>query len=228
MSVQALSWALNNAPAYLSSAERFVMVALADYVGSEIPDAWPSVATLARKTGLGRRTVQRSLRTLCAVRIITPVGVGPAKRSDRQPTMYRWHHERALTSWHRAVALLDDDGELPGTDEAPETTGYAVVPVPLTGEQKAEAARQAGASSVDKRPDNGAPGWHGAPETTPTGRQGDARTKDRNPQVEPGGSEPEVGTDRAREAVDNSAGAAAARAALLAALATRPDREVAS
>lgn len=45
----------------LSPTEKLVLLAVADCASDE-GFAWPSVATLARKTGCGERTVQRSLR----------------------------------------------------------------------------------------------------------------------------------------------------------------------
>lgn len=197
MSIAAMTWALNHAPAYLKPPERFVMVAFADYVGTEVPDAWPSVATLSRKTGLSRRTVQRALRTLQAARIISPAGPAPAVRNDRQTIRYLWHSELALTCMPHQVELVDDEGEQVEA-AAPEPVGYAIVPVPLSNEQVAHARRHCVTPTVDNLPSDGASHSRGASHATPTGRHADARTKNLNHQGEPVGVRSDVTTDRAR------------------------------
>lgn len=50
----------------LSTAERFTLVVISDFVSAtdETREAWPSVSTISDLTGLGVRTVRRSLRRL--------------------------------------------------------------------------------------------------------------------------------------------------------------------
>lgn len=218
MSLRALTWALDSAPSYLSSPERFVLVALADHVDDSTGQGWPSVARLSRRTALSRRTVQRALRVLCEVRLISPGGIGPAKRSDRATVLYNWHPERALASWHRQAALTDDLDSAVATvvDDPPGSTLMRI------------------ALFVDNPDDTGrhavTPSSHGASETTSTGRHTDARTKNRNPQEQPGGWLPNGESPRAgaREPVDRQAttarGAALARQVLAGAISPRiPD-----
>lgn len=212
-------WALDCAPDYLSSSERFVLVALADFVGDDTGQAWPSVMRLARRTGLSRRSVQRALRTLAEVRIITDKGPAmQAARSDQRPTLYDWHPQLAMSSWHRQPSILDPDDQADPADARPATvTTYALMPI---GEVL-DTGRHGDAPSVDNRPDDGASPWHGASLTTGTGRHGDARTKDLIPQVEPGGTASDVSAaPRARDG-ELSTGPAMARAALAEAAARR-------
>ncbi len=89
-------WAFEKAPRCLTSAERFVLVAVADHVDDESRQAWPSVARLSARTGLDRSTVQRALRQLEAQRVITAdLGGASWRRADRRTSVYSWHPEKA-------------------------------------------------------------------------------------------------------------------------------------
>ena len=95
MSVEAISWALNLAPAPAdrggqpSSASKFVLVGLANHAGPDGMGAFPSVGTLVRYTGLAERTVRTCLDRLAAEGIISPCDPGIVaariKRADRRP-----------------------------------------------------------------------------------------------------------------------------------------------
>jgi hypothetical protein len=95
VSVEAISWALNLAavPAdrggQPSSACKFVLVGLANHTGPDGSAAFPSVATLARYTGLSERTVRTCLDRLEAEGIIRPcdpdIVAARIKRADRRP-----------------------------------------------------------------------------------------------------------------------------------------------
>jgi hypothetical protein len=62
--IQAIAMVLDFAPEHWSSGTRMVAIALADYVNTETRSAWPSIANLARRTGLSERMVQRHLRQI--------------------------------------------------------------------------------------------------------------------------------------------------------------------
>jgi hypothetical protein len=95
VSVEAISWALNLAPVPAdrggqpSSACKFVLVGLANHAGPDGSAAFPSVATLARYTGLSERTVRTCLDRLEAEGIIRPcdpdIVAARIKRADRRP-----------------------------------------------------------------------------------------------------------------------------------------------
>ncbi len=57
----------------LPSSEKFVLLALADHARDDGSRVYPSIATVARKTGFSERTVQRCMRTLQAMGILTIV-----------------------------------------------------------------------------------------------------------------------------------------------------------
>jgi hypothetical protein len=95
VSVEAISWALNLAPAppdrgvQPSTAFEFVLVGLANHAGPDGTGAFPPVATLVRYTGLSERTVRTCLDRLEAGGIIRPgdpdVVAARIKRADRRP-----------------------------------------------------------------------------------------------------------------------------------------------
>ena len=70
MSVEAISWALNLAPAPAarggqpSSACKFVLAGLANHAGPDGAGAFPSVRTLIRYTGLSERTLRTRMDRL--------------------------------------------------------------------------------------------------------------------------------------------------------------------
>jgi hypothetical protein len=62
MSVKVMTWVWERSP--VAGNERLVLLAIADSAEDDGRNAWPSVATLARKTRLDPRTVQRVIRRL--------------------------------------------------------------------------------------------------------------------------------------------------------------------
>jgi DNA-binding IclR family transcriptional regulator len=62
--IQAIALVLDFAPPHWSPSTRMVAVALADYANTDNGHAWPSVANVARRSGLSTRQVQRCLRQI--------------------------------------------------------------------------------------------------------------------------------------------------------------------
>ncbi len=62
MSVKVSSWVWEHSP--VGGSERLVLLAIADCAADDGTNAWPSVATLARKCRVDERTVQRIIRRL--------------------------------------------------------------------------------------------------------------------------------------------------------------------
>lgn len=62
MSVRVMSWVWDNSP--VGGTDRLVLLAIADNADDTGGNAWPAIATLARKTVVDERTVQRSIRRL--------------------------------------------------------------------------------------------------------------------------------------------------------------------
>ena len=89
MSVQALSWVLEQSPA--RGTDRLVLLSLANHAHPDGSHAWPAVATIAREAGVSERSAQRALRSLEELGAIEPDGRAPDERlrPDRRPVMYR-------------------------------------------------------------------------------------------------------------------------------------------
>jgi pyocin large subunit-like protein len=126
VSVEAISWALNNAPVPAtrngpSSACKFVLVGVANHAGPDGSGAFPSVATLVRYTGLSERTVRTCLDRLEAAGIITPcdpdIVAARIKRADRRPQ-----------SWDLDLSLVRDDLTAEGPGESEKRSGANSTP----------------------------------------------------------------------------------------------------
>lgn len=100
MSNEAQSWAWKQDCGF--SSDKSVLVALADNAWEDGSNAWPSVALLVRKTGLGRRTVQTSLRRLENNSFIEMTKA--AEPSRAKPTTYRVCLDRDPAQSLRQVA----------------------------------------------------------------------------------------------------------------------------
>lgn len=62
MSIGVMSWVWKDSKA--TGTDKFVLLAIADNAWDDGSNAWPSVATISRKTGLSTRTVQRCIQNL--------------------------------------------------------------------------------------------------------------------------------------------------------------------
>jgi hypothetical protein len=108
VSVEAISWALNLAPVPRdrggkpNPACKSVLIGLANHAAPDGKEAFPSVKTLIRYTGLSERTVQTALDRLKSDGIIRPcdpaIVAAKIKRADRRPQ-----------GWDLAMHLLRDD-----------------------------------------------------------------------------------------------------------------------
>lgn len=163
MSVAAMKWAMDHAPAYLTSGERFVLLVLADYVGDDTREAWPSVHSLARRTGLSTRAVQRALRTLEQAYIIRTerqAGGSRHTRDDRRTNLYRWQPEKAMR--HRPGGdVMRLDGQVEVVALSPDQSPTVIALPELTAAAIAEATGRQGDAPVEAVPlavDNSPPG----------------------------------------------------------------------
>lgn len=77
--------------ARLPTAEKIVLLVIADHANDDGSNAWPSIATIARKASMSERSVQRHIKSLeqAGVLRVEQQGGGTAKmRSDRRPNRY--------------------------------------------------------------------------------------------------------------------------------------------
>ena len=98
MAIQQLALVLDFAPEHWGSGIRLVAIALADHVGEDF-DCWPSITTLARRTGLSQRMVRIHLSELEAEGVIMRQ---PQFSNNRQTTnLYHWTWR--VDNWHLGV-----------------------------------------------------------------------------------------------------------------------------
>ncbi|WP_394614502.1 helix-turn-helix domain-containing protein [Lentzea sp. JNUCC 0626] len=115
MSIEAISWALNDAPIPRdrrdASSLAAVLIGLANHAGPDGRNAFPSLDTLVHYTRLSERTVRYALRTLEELVLIRPsdpdIVAAYIKRADRRPKGY----DLALRPFHRAVDNFADEGQ---------------------------------------------------------------------------------------------------------------------
>ena len=96
MSIEAINWALNNAPIPRdrrdASSLAAVLIGLANHAGPDGCNAFPSLDTLVHYTRLSERTVRYALRTLEELALIRPsdrdIVAAYIKRADRRPNGY--------------------------------------------------------------------------------------------------------------------------------------------
>ena len=62
MSIEVMSWVWKKSKA--TGTDKFVLLAIADNAWDDGSNAWPSVNTISRKTGLSTRTVQRCIQNI--------------------------------------------------------------------------------------------------------------------------------------------------------------------
>lgn len=122
MSIEAINWALNDAPIPRdrrdASSLVSVLIGLANHAGTDGCNAFPSLDTLVHYTRLSERTVRYALRTLEELMLIRPsdpeIVAAYIKRADRRPKGY----DLALRPFNRAVDNLDHEGQtLPLVDQ---------------------------------------------------------------------------------------------------------------
>lgn len=108
MSLQAMLWALNEAP-WESATEALVLISLADYAGS-VDSPWtnacPSHRTIAEAAQVTTRTVRRCLNDLEARGVITrgDQSVTAGFRKDRRPVVWNLNGEmKRATGGHSYV-----------------------------------------------------------------------------------------------------------------------------
>ena len=81
-------WDLSKA----AGTDRLVLLAIADSADHDGANAWPSIATVARKCLVSERTVQRAIRNLVALgelEVEDQAGGNAQSRADRRPNRYR-------------------------------------------------------------------------------------------------------------------------------------------
>lgn len=104
MSIQALAWVLKHSKSKLG--DRLVLLSIADNCHEDGTDAYPSVATIAAKARVDRRTVQRCVRNLVAM---GELEVSPS-RNDKGTLRYRIIMGEGATNCRPGGDILSDRG----------------------------------------------------------------------------------------------------------------------
>lgn len=89
--IRAVSAVLDFAPDHWTPAVRIVALALADRVNHE-HQCWPSIADIARRTGLDPRSVQRQLRIIEADGWVERVGQRRTGCGQPVSNLWIWRH----------------------------------------------------------------------------------------------------------------------------------------
>lgn len=123
---------LDSLPALKSPIETLVLLAIAEYTSDETRLAWPSVATLARRTRLHERTVQSSLRQLEQLGLMSTTFGGQDHRGLNSASCYRLefdHHGRPLDTKQPPKRALAAARARPAAAPSPPQPS-AAVPMP--------------------------------------------------------------------------------------------------
>ncbi|WP_137160244.1 helix-turn-helix domain-containing protein [Blastococcus sp. CCUG 61487] len=134
MSVKVSSWVWEHSKT--GGGDRLLLLAIADNADDDGDNAWPSVATLARKTQTSDRTVQRGIERLVkggCVEVSRGAGRGGTHRYRVLMTAVAAEgcgcDEHAVTDQEQAVTAGDN---LAGAVENPSQGGVNLTPVNLT------------------------------------------------------------------------------------------------
>ena len=136
MSTRALTYVFYNV--HIRPGTKLVLLAIADTADDDGDNAWPSIATLARKASVHPRSVQRAINELVKLGLLTVVrGAGPPGTNYYRvhmpplnavttagPTGGAVHGHRVVRERRRADVPEDDDSPAePGQIDAGEGTG---------------------------------------------------------------------------------------------------------
>ncbi|MEV7042753.1 helix-turn-helix domain-containing protein [Amycolatopsis sp. NPDC051061] len=157
MSIEAISWALNDAPIPTdrrdASSLAMVLVGLANHADPDGRNAFPSNATLTRYTRLSERSVRNILRELTTLELIHPsdphIVAAYISRADRRPNGYDLN--LSLTSVDNSTQPVDNRGAV-GSHE---------------GQSPPPADQHGGHAALVRGADNASAGGRVCPRTVP-------------------------------------------------------------
>jgi hypothetical protein len=98
--------------AQLPTAEKMILLVIADHADDDGRNAWPSIATIARKASMSDRQAQRYVKSLCdrgLVRCEAQAGGTRDMRDDRRPNRYTIN-VRALVNGVTPVTSREPNG----------------------------------------------------------------------------------------------------------------------
>lgn len=158
MSIEALVWALNDAPCS-SPTQKLVLIALANHARPDGTSAFPAVATIARYTLLSERSIRTHLDTLQAEGLIVPcdpsIVAAYISRTDRRPQ--GWNLNMGGVQRVQVVTERGANGAPNGVQEFPQRgagdseRGAGVAPEPYITVQEPYKGETSQPSSEAKR-----------------------------------------------------------------------------
>lgn len=113
MSLSVMNMVWENPPC--GGSQLLVLLALADNADQDRRYAWPSVETLARKTNLSTRTVQRTLRELEGAKLVRTIRPGGRSGGEYKATVYE-----VLPRQNDTHATGDIQGDSGATQASPQ------------------------------------------------------------------------------------------------------------
>lgn len=141
-----MSWVWDHSQA--GGTDRLVLLAIADSADHDGSNAWPSIATIARKCQISERTVQRSIRSLVDLGeiVVVPQGGGtPTMSPDRRPNLYRVTMRSGATDRHPEV-----DGVTDSAPRGDSVTPRGVTPVSPNPSDDPSETRTPPSTDVDR------------------------------------------------------------------------------
>lgn len=128
MSIKVMNWVWENSPA--KGTELLMLLAIADNASDDGGNAYPSVSTLARKTRLDQRTVQRVLRKLSEQGQLNVEERG-GREANRYAVLMRSELSPPPADCHPRQNATGGTGATPGVSQlCHPTPGTAVSPEP--------------------------------------------------------------------------------------------------
>ena len=100
--------------AKLPPTEKFVLLAITDFVNDEKGYAWPSQETLAAKTGLSRQTVNKAIKRLVGRNIL--ISMRRSEKGKSTSNLYRINHVALVDTQTNNVAQNDNEVSISDTE----------------------------------------------------------------------------------------------------------------
>lgn len=100
--------------AKLPPTEKFVLLAITDFVNDEKGYAWPSQETLASKTGLSRQTVNKVIKRLVGRNIL--ISMRRSEKGKSTSNLYRINHVALADTQTNNVAQNDNEVSISDTE----------------------------------------------------------------------------------------------------------------
>jgi hypothetical protein len=134
MSVKVMAFIWDLPEGVLTSSQKFVAVSYADHADHEGGSIFPAVATIAKKTELTPRTVQRCTRKLESMKLFLPDGKHPKYGTNQWRIDLEWRGD--TVSGVTTATESEEETEGGVTSDAVDVSSMSPEPPSLTGKKK--------------------------------------------------------------------------------------------